>query len=145
MGRRLRVSNALSDPFIAVSGAHADAAATLRWAADLGIARGEPESARLGRLVHPRELELLTAISWLPERVAGAARSRQPDRLARYLESLAAAWLDCRVSCPALPFGGRQAPPDEAGMAARLWLADAARTALAAALGLLGIAAPGRI
>jgi arginyl-tRNA synthetase len=145
MERQLSVSNALSDPFAAVRGAHANAASTLRWAADLGIRRGEPESLAAGALAHPRERELLTAISWLPERVAGAARRRRPDELPRYLECLAEAWLDCRESCPALPFGGQAAPRDEAGMAARLWLAGAARAALAAALGLLGVAAPVRI
>jgi arginyl-tRNA synthetase len=145
MGRQLPVPNALSDPFVAVRNAHADAASTLRWAAELGIGRGEPESLASGLLAHPRERELLAAISWLPERVAGAARRRQPRELAWYLEFLARAWLDCRESCPALPFGGQSAPRDEAGMAARLCLADATRTALAAALGLLGVAAPGRI
>jgi arginyl-tRNA synthetase len=143
MGRQLSVSNVLSDPFAAVCAAHADAASTLRWACDLGIRRGEPESLVAGPRTHRRERELLTAISWLPERVAGAARRRQPHQLAGYLEYLAGAWLDCRESCPALPFGGQSAPRDEAGMAARLWLADATRTALAAALGLLGVAAPG--
>jgi DALR anticodon binding domain/Arginyl tRNA synthetase N terminal domain len=123
----------------AVRFACADAAATLRWAAELGAARtGPPAPATLS---HPAQIALLTQLSWLPERVAAAARRRQPDELPRALESLAAAWLDCRESCPALPFGGRDAPAAGAGTSARLWLADATRAALAAGLELAGVIA----
>ena len=73
--------------------------------------------------------------------VAGAARRRQPDELPRYLERLASAWLDVREDCPALPFGGRAAPGGAAGTSARLWLAEAAATALAAGLDLVGVSA----
>jgi DALR anticodon binding domain len=124
----------------------ADAAATIRWAAELGVARTAPptpgDPAQLG---HPAQVALLTELSWLPERVASAARRRRPDELPRALESLAGAWLDCRESCPALAFGGRAAPAGAAGASARLWLADAAGAALAAGLELAGItaAAPG--
>jgi hypothetical protein len=126
----------LARDLAAVSFARADAAATGRWAAELGLARlGPPDP---GRLAGPAEIELLTQLSWLAERVAAAGR-RQPDGLPRYLERLAAAWLDCRDSCPALPFGGHAAPGDAAGVSARLWLARAAATALAAGLGLVGV------
>lgn len=141
------VSNALGDPFYAVSFAHADAASVLRWAADLGLPRGErggepgrEPDAELGRLLGlPPERALLYRLSWLAERVAGAARRDRPDELPRYLEEVAGAWLDCRESCPALPFGGQAAPRDAAGTGARLWLADATRTVLAAGLGLVGV------
>jgi arginyl-tRNA synthetase len=76
--------------------------------------------------------------------VAGAAR-RRPHQLAIYLERLAAAWTDGREACPALPFGGRAAPADSAGIAARLLLADAVRAALAAGLELIGVTAPQRM
>jgi len=145
MGEQLCVSYDSSDPCYVVCSAHSGAASVLRWADDLGIRRGEPESLGPALLAHPRERELLAAISWQPERVAGAARRRQPHEYAAYLEHLAGAWLACSQSCPALPFGGRAAPRDEAGMAARLWLADAARTALAAGLDLVGVAAPDRV
>jgi hypothetical protein len=126
----------LARDLAAVSFARADAAATGRWAAELGLARlGPPDP---GRLAGPAEIELLTQLSWLAERVAAAGRG-QPDGLPRCLERLAAAWLDCRDSCPALPFGGHAAPGDAAGVSARLWLARAAATALAAGLGLVGV------
>ncbi len=145
MGRQFSVLNGRSDPGYAVRSAHAGAASVLRWAGDLGIRRGDRRALAPGRLAHPCERELLAAISWLPERVAGAARRRQPQAFPRYLEYLAGAWLDCSQSCPALPFGGQAAPRDEAGTAARLWLAEAARVALAAGLALLEVAAPGRV
>lgn len=144
-GGRIPVSRGLDNRFSAVLFAHADAASTLRWAADLGQRRAGIDWAAPGLLAHPPERELLTAISWLPERVAGAAHRRQPHELAAFVEYLAGAWLDCRESCPALPFGGRAALVDAAGASARLWLADAARTALAAGLQLLGVAAPQRV
>ncbi len=139
------VRNDLGNSFFAVSYAHAHAASVLRWAADLGIDRGRADAFRPDLLGHRSERELLGAISWLPERAAAAARRRRPDAFSRYLEGLAGAWLDCRESCPALPFGGRSAPRDEAEAAARLWLAAAAQTSLATGMRLLGVAAPERL
>jgi arginyl-tRNA synthetase len=135
------VRQVLANPFYAVSFAHADASATLRRAAGLGLSRGEPAGFEPRLLTRPAQLALLGVISWLPERVAAAARRRQPRALTRYLEELAGAYLDVRESCPALPSGGRSAPRDAATARARLWLADAARTALGAGLGLLGLCA----
>ncbi|MGH3276952.1 MAG: DALR anticodon-binding domain-containing protein, partial [Streptosporangiaceae bacterium] len=117
----------------------ADAAATTRWAVELGLHRAAPGSSAAGQLGLPAESALLTQLSWLAERVAAAARRCQPDELPRLLERLAAAWLACRESCPALPFGGTAAPRDRAGISARLWLAEATRTALAAGLDLIGL------
>ncbi len=130
---------------MAVRYAHADAASSLRWAADLGLpadpgaetaAAPEPETA---------ELRLLDRLSWFPERLGAAARQRRPAVLTGYLEALAADWLDCRERCPALPFGGAAAPADPALIAWRLRLADATRAVLAAGLRLLSVDAPGRI
>jgi arginyl-tRNA synthetase len=134
-----------SSPFFTVRYAHAHAASVLRWAADLGVDRGRPEAFRPELLAHRSELRLLDMMSWLPERAASAARRRRPDAFTRYLEGLGGAWLDCREDCPALPFGGRSAPRDAAGAAARLWLAAAALTALGTGLRLLGVTAPERL
>jgi arginyl-tRNA synthetase len=145
--RQLSVPLDLSNPFTLVSYAHADAASSLRWAADLGLIDGpqdEPASKPAPAAQLP-ELRLLDVLSWLPERVAAAARRRRPAELPAYLEALAAAWLDCRERCPALPFLGAAAPADPAETAARLLLADATRTALAAGLGLLAVTAPARL
>jgi arginyl-tRNA synthetase len=143
-GARLVVHHGFPAAFAMVRGAHADAAGTLSWADDRGLSPGEPDAARAELLAQPAERSLLNSISWLPERVAGAARRQRPAELASYLEQLAGCWADCQDACPALPFRGRLAPRSAAGVAARLWLAAAASTALAAGLGLLGVRAPER-
>ncbi len=105
-------------------------------------APGEQLAAALG--TQP-EQELLAALSWLPERVASAARRNRPDEVPRYLEEVAVAWTACRLAAPALPFGGTAAARDPVVASARLLLADAARAVLAAGLALTGISARGRI
>ena len=134
----------LDNPAYAVRYAHAHAASTLRQAADLGLGSGPAAEFVPCLLTHPAERALLDALSWLPERVAWAARIRRPAEFARYLGELAGAYQDCRESCPALPYGGRRAPRDQPAARARLWLVTAAGTAIAAGLGLLGISAPDR-
>lgn len=156
--RQLLVRLDLRSPFVAVRYAHADAASALRWAADLGVARTPPSAAGSGAGSPTREpasvltsaapeLRLLDALSWLPERVAAAARRHRPADLTACLESVARAWLECREDCPALPLGGRGAPDRRDGplAGARLELADAARASLAAGLALLGVSAPARV
>lgn len=124
----------LANPAYAVRYAHAAAAAVLRWAAELGI---RPAGFTPRLLAAPGELALLDALSWLPERVAMAARRGRPDEFAGYLAELAARTIDTMSTT-----GFRALP----GISSeRLWLADAARTGVAAGLGLLGIAAPGRL
>jgi arginyl-tRNA synthetase len=139
------VTGRLENPFFLVRYAHAQAASVLRWAGDLGAGRGAADGFRAGLLSHRGELELLAAMSWLPERVAAAARRRRPEVLARHVECLASRWLDCAEGHPALPFGGRLALEGRAEASARLWLAAAAQTAIAEGLRLLGVAAPQRI
>ncbi len=161
--RQLLVPLDLRNPFVAVRYAHADAASALRWAADLGLARTQSAGAGAGQegldteppareapsvlTSAAPELRLLDALSWLPERVASAARLHRPADLTACLESVAAAWLQCREECPALPLRGRGAPGagDRSLAGARLELADAARAILAAGLALLGVSAPDRV
>jgi arginyl-tRNA synthetase len=137
----------LMNPFVAVRHAHADAASTVRWAADLGLptAMGQDEPGVQPATLQPAERVLIEAMSWLPERVAAAHRRSRPAELVVYLGHLAQAWLDCSERCSALPFrgrAGRVARDNPAVVAARLELAMAARATLGAGLGLLGVAAP---
>ncbi|MGH3156342.1 MAG: DALR anticodon-binding domain-containing protein, partial [Streptosporangiaceae bacterium] len=134
-----------ANPVYAVRYAHAHAASTLRQAADLGLDRGEAEQFVPRLLGHPIERALLDAMSWLPERVAWAARRGRPGEFARYTEELAGTYHDCRERCPALPFGGHSAPRDPDTIRARLWLVTAVRTTIAAGLDLLGVSAPDRL
>jgi arginyl-tRNA synthetase len=142
---RLSVRQDLGNPAYAVRYAHAHAASTLRQAADLGLGRGDADEFESRLLGRPQQRALLDGLSWLPERVAGAARRRRPGELARYLEELAYTYRECWESCPALPFGGHRAPRDPGTTRARLWLVTAVRTTFAAGLALLGISAPGRL
>ena len=123
------------NPAYAVRYAHARAASGLRWAAALG---DSGEAAQPRPPADPADWALLDALSWLPERVAGAARRGRPDEFARYLEDLAS------VTIAALPFVGRgvtAAGGDNERLALTRALAKAARTGLAAGLDLLGVAA----
>jgi arginyl-tRNA synthetase len=124
----------LANPAYAVRYAHAAAAAVLRWAAALGT---RPAGFTPRLLAGPGELALLDALSWLPERVAVAARRGRPDEFAGYLAELAACTIDTMST------SSFRKIPDISSE--RLWLADAARTGLAAGLGLLGIDAPSRL
>lgn len=139
LGRPLDLTN----PFVKVRYARADAASTLRWAADLSLRADHPACGAVAW--HPPELRLIDAMSWLPERVAAACRRRRPAELVAHLEHLARAWLECSERCSVLPFRGRAATAareNPAGTPARLELARAAGTTLAAGLGLIAVAAP---
>lgn len=135
LSRPLDVTN----PYVLIRYAHADASSTLRWAADLDLV--PPAASLPSAALQPAELRLIDAMSWLPERVAAAHRRRRPADLVAYLEDLAQAWLTCSERCSALPFRGADGI-DRATVAVRLELAGAASVILAAGLGLLGVAAP---
>jgi arginyl-tRNA synthetase len=133
------------NPAYAVRYAHARAVSVARWAAALGSAAGAtappapagPAAAAARRLpADPADLALLDALSWLPERVACAARRRRPDEFARYLGDLAGA------AIAAARFVG---PRDNAKLAVARDVAVAAQAGLAAGLGLAGASAPARL
>jgi arginyl-tRNA synthetase len=145
-----------ANPAYAVRYAHARAASGVRWAVtsrggDLPYSpptaggTGVPlreATALPGPPADPGELALLDALSWLPERVATAARRGRPDEFARYLEDLASVTVDVLSSARHQGSGPKsnRAPGSD-----RLTLARAARTGLAAGLGLLGVTAPDRL
>ena len=153
----------IDNPAYAVRYAHARAASGERWAA--AVSRGEDPPYPLMRwLAGPMKgedigpasqrgylgnassgvLVLLDALSWLPERVATAARRGRPDEFARYLEELARAAIAALIcAVPASPAGDPESA--RAPGADRLGVAGAARTGLAAGLGLLGVSAPDRL
>jgi len=135
----------MADPLYPVQQAHAAAASALRWAADLGLEPAEITDGLDRQLGSPAELALLGLLSFLPVRVAAAARRGRPDELPRFLEQVSAVWLTCRLQAPALPFGGRAAPREPAQAGARLTLARAVAAVIAAGLALTGVAAPGRL
>jgi arginyl-tRNA synthetase len=139
-GKQLRVDplviarRVLGNPAYAVRYAHARAASGLRWVAAFPASAAGAPCPPAG----PRELALLDALSWLPERVVTAARRDRPDEFARYLEELASVTVE--VLTAACHPGNVAYPGSD-----RLTLAKAARTGLAAGLGLLGVSAPERL
>ncbi len=159
-GRPLRIDPEIiarhvpGNPAYAVRYAHARAASGVRWvaassAADtIRVAEAPELSIREcggpppRDVTAPGELALLDALSWLPERVATAARRGRPDEFARYLEDLASATVDVLSSAshPRSAPGTNGAPGSD-----RLTLAMASRTGLAAGLGLLEVSAPERL
>jgi arginyl-tRNA synthetase len=134
-----------ADPLYLVQQAHADAASTLRWAAELQLDSPAPGERLAELLATPAEQEVLGLLAWLPVRVAAAARRHRPDEVPRYLEQVAVAWLACKQAAPALPFGGATAPAEPELASARLVLADAVRAGLAAGLVLTGVTATERL
>jgi arginyl-tRNA synthetase len=74
--------------------------------------------------------------------VAGAAELREPHRIARFLEELAAAYHRWYDNCRVIPMGEE---PVEDLHRTRLWLNDAAGQVLRNGLDLLGVSAPERL
>ena len=129
------------NPVFYVQYAHARIASVLRNAAELGIdwrAAGL-DPALLG---HERENDLLGALGEYPRIVASAAELREPHRIARYLEDLAATYHRFYDACRVLPRGDEEVSGEHV---ARLWLCAATRQTLANGLGLLGVSAPERM
>jgi arginyl-tRNA synthetase len=111
-----------------------------RNAADLGLKFDG--NVDFGLLTHQREGELIRTIGEFPVVVRRAAELREPHRVARYLESLAAAYHKFYDVARVLPQGDEQATPLTYD---RLALCEAARQVLANGLSLLGVSAPERM
>ena len=124
-----------------------DIFATTRWTVVLSAGqKSSPHS--------DRALAELCQTYWYPlyawVRRQGHTREDAEDLVqaffARFLESLAWAYFDCQETCPAVgPGAGWPEEPTGGPGPARLWLAAAARTALRAGLGRLGVDAPDRL
>jgi arginyl-tRNA synthetase len=128
------------NPVFYVQYAHARVSSLLRNAAELGITRGDDFDPAL--LAEPQEGDLLAALGELPRVVASAAELREPHRVARYLEELAATYHRFYDACRVLPMGDE---PATDLTYARLWLVEATRIVLSSGLGLLGVGAPERM
>jgi arginyl-tRNA synthetase len=93
-------------------------------------------------LDHERESALLGALGEFPRIVTTAAELREPHRVARYLEDLAAAFHKFYDDRRVLPMGDEETTDVHR---ARLWLVEATRIVIANGLGLLGVTAPERM
>jgi arginyl-tRNA synthetase len=133
--------NTNENPVFYVQYAHARLSSLLRNAVDLGIDT-EPVEVDYTLLSHDREGDLIRTIGEFPRVAAAAARLREPHRIARYLEQLAAAYHKFYDACRVLPQGDEEANDLTT---ARLQLCRAARQVLANGLRLLGVSAPERM
>ncbi len=136
----LLVQRSNDNPVYYVQYAHARTRNVARNAAEHGVRREDafaPET-----LDHPADGALLGVLAQFPAVVEQAAELREPHRVARYLEHLAATyhkWYDQRRVTP------RAEDPVEDAHRTRLWLNDATTQVLATGLGLLGVTAPERM
>jgi arginyl-tRNA synthetase len=128
------------NPVFYVQYAHARLASLARNAAELGIDLGVDYDPAL--LSTERESELIALLAAFPSTVATAAELREPHRVARYLEDLAAGYHKFYDAVRILPMGDE---PATATTVARLWLCRASRQVLANGLGMLGVDAPERM
>ncbi|WP_024802482.1 arginine--tRNA ligase [Nocardia sp. BMG51109] len=129
------------NPVYYVQYAHARTRAVGRNAEDFGFAGVAPDFALL---TADEEGELIRTLGEYPAVVAGSASLREPHRVARYLEELAAAYhrFQTNKALRILPQGDDPVTPLNA---ARLTLVEATRQVLANGLGLLGVSAPERM
>ncbi|MGJ0119066.1 arginine--tRNA ligase [Williamsia sp. MIQD14] len=127
------------NPVYYVQYAHARLSAIARNATDLGITASD---AHLELLAEPAEGELIRTLGDFPGVVATAAQLREPHRICRYLESLAASYHRFYDRCRVLPQGDEE-PGDI--HAARLALCSATRQVIANGLDLVGVSAPERM
>ena len=133
--------NTNENPVYYVQYAHARICAVLRNAKELGINYGldfySPEL-----LTHERERELIGLLAQYPKIVASAALMRQPHRVARYIEEVAAQYHRFYNDCRVLPLGDEK-PTDLNSSRASLSLATA--QVISNGLDLLGVNAPERM
>ena len=130
--------NTNDNPVYYVQYAHARICAVLRNAKDLGIDFGNDFYAP-ELLVHQQERELIGLLAEYPRIVASAAQMRQPHRVARFIEELAAQYHRFYNDCRVLPLGDEK--PGKLN-STRATLSQATAQVIHNGLDLLGVSAP---
>lgn len=130
-------SRAMDNPVFYVQMAYARIRSIFRVAEERGVERVPASAVDRSLLVHERELDVLRALSELPDTVAAAAADRAPHRIATWVRELAGSvhgfYHDCYVMGDGVSAELTQA---------RLQLVEAASVGLAIGLDLLGVSAP---
>ncbi|MFT4245620.1 MAG: arginine--tRNA ligase [Micrococcaceae bacterium] len=127
------------NPVFYVQYAHARTNQVARNAKTAGV---EDNVFKPELLTHPREEELLATLSSYPSVLAGAAKFREPHRVARYLEKLAGAYHRWYDSCRVAPKGDEEITDIHR---TRLQLSNATKQVLKNGLNVLGVSAPERM
>lgn len=135
----LWASQSSDNPVYYVQYGHARICSILRKARDLGFDTAALGDAPLDLLTHDKEGDLIRTLGEFPEVVATAATLREPHRIARYAEELAAVFHRFYDQCQVLPKAGEETEPIHS---ARLALAAATRQVMANALTMVGVSAP---
>jgi arginyl-tRNA synthetase len=130
-------SQAMDNPVFYVQMAYARIRSIKRRAAELGVDRRPLAQVDLDQLGLDRELDLLRALSALPDVLATACADRAPHRVTTWVRELAGAVHGFYHDCYVLGDG-----IDPELTQARLWLVEAAEIGLAIGLDLLGVGAP---
>ncbi|WP_174721988.1 arginine--tRNA ligase [Actinomyces qiguomingii] len=136
----LLASTSNDNPVYYVQYAHARVRSVARNAIERGVTREAGFDP--AQLDTPHDSQLLGVLAQYPAIVAQAAALREQHRVARYLESLAAAYHTWYGATRVTPRGD---DPVDAGHVARLWVNDAVGQVIANGLGLLGVSAPERM
>ena len=132
-------SASAENPVYYVQYAHARLCALARSAADLGLAA---DTAHLELLSDDKEGALIRTLGEFPRVLQTAAALREPHRVSRYLEDLAADYHRFYDTHRVLPQGDEQAGDLNR---ARLALCQATRQVIANGLAILGVSAPERM
>ena len=135
----LWASQSADNPVYYVQYGHARICSILRKAAELGFDTTALADAPLDLLTHDKEGDLIRTLGEFPEVVATAATLREPHRIARYAEDLAAVFHRFYDQCQVLPKADEETEPIHS---ARLALASATRQVMANALTMVGVSAP---
>lgn len=135
----LWASQSSDNPVYYVQYGHARICSILRKATDLGFDTAALADAPLDLLTHDKEGDLIRTLGEFPEVVATAATLREPHRIARYAEELAAVFHRFYDQCQVLPKADEETEPIHS---ARLALAAATRQVMANALTMVGVSAP---
>ncbi|WP_049155100.1 arginine--tRNA ligase [Corynebacterium aurimucosum] len=135
----LWASQSADNPVYYVQYGHARICSILRKAAELGFDTAALADGPLDLLTHEKEGDLIRTLGEFPEVVATAATLREPHRIARYAEELAAVFHRFYDQCQVLPKAGEETEPIHS---ARLALAAATRQVMANALTMVGVSAP---
>lgn len=135
----LWASQSSDNPVYYVQYGHARLCSIARKAAELGVSA---TSADLSLLKNDLEGDLIRTLGEFPAVVAEAATLREPHRVARYAENLAAVFHRFYDKCQILPKAGEAEAPIHP---ARLALAQATRQVLANSLRLVGVSTPERM
>ena len=130
-------SQGMDNPVFYVQMAHARIHGITRKAAEAGFTRGTLADADLSLLTHERELDVLRALSELPDVVRRAAEERAPHTVTTWVRDLAGTFHGFYHDCYVV---GDGVSPEQTQ--ARLWLVEGARIGLSIGLDLLGVNAP---